>query len=563
MPPKNKSTRKSFSRGQSALLGCFSIILIASWVVIGYIIYTNIKANQVENASATKQVEQTSAVVMQATTSAKLASIPTDTPTITPSPTLPWTGYALRLESNQAFAQIEDNDSLDALTAITLEAWLRTTDSVNDLTIISKYNHFVDNLDAAFHLNLAMGRVHFQLASGASYAELTSERVVADGSWHHIAAVWDGSLMYIYIDGLLDSSHEYRGAGQINPTNLPVTIGRTLNDGQPFRFFSGELDEIRIWSIPRTERDLNTYRFQPLREQEFGLKAYWNMNDSPSDAIITDQSGKGNSGALHGGANLIVSSVPMDASGVKITTPIALPQITFTPAPTHPSGSWAGQAISLDGSNSSMQVTDSGFLDDMPALTLEAWIQTSDKKNNISIISKYNHLTNNLDDAYYLNIFEGVVYFQINAGDSFNIIQGRKVVADNVWHHIAATWDGRTMVIFVDGEVDAIQEYTGNGRINANDLPVSIGSSLENSQQAFFFNGTIDEVRIWSIPRSIGQIQTYRAQRLEGNEAGLVAYWILDEASDTGSIADLTRHDHTGQLQGGAVLIVSTIPDIR
>ena len=76
---------------------------------------------------------------------------------------------------------------------------------------------------------------------------------------------------------------------------------------------------------------------------------------------------------------------------------------------------------------------------------------------------------------------------------------------------------------------------------------------------ADYFNGTIDEVRVWGSARSQVQIQTNRFIRLTGNESGLNAYWQFDDRSGTNA-ADTAGPWNPGTLVNNPDWVRSTVP---
>jgi len=60
-----------------------------------------------------------------------------------------------------------------------------------------------------------------------------------------------------------------------------------------------------------------------------------------------------------------------------------------------------------------------------------------------------------------------------------------------------------------------------------------------------FFNGQIDEFRIWNVARTATQITSTMSKTLAGNEAGLVGYWKFDETSGTTAADSVTTAGHT------------------
>ena len=103
-------------------------------------------------------------------------------------------------------------------------------------------------------------------ATGAVYLE--SPRSVCDGRWHHLAVVRQGKTVKLYLDGGPVAS---KTSDQIGLMDL------SLSNGQLGQGFWGSLDELRLWSTARTDKQLlsNMYR---LPSATGGLVAYWPMD---------------------------------------------------------------------------------------------------------------------------------------------------------------------------------------------------------------------------------------------------------------------------------------------
>jgi hypothetical protein len=100
--------------------------------------------------------------------------------------------------------------------------------------------------------------------------QVTGETDVNDGRWHHVAAVYSGTAVYLYVDGALDGSSEASGRIHCSPWNL--LIGQDdfekTNYGQD-RSFKGLLDDVRIYSYALPEAEIMAlYTGQASDERE-------------------------------------------------------------------------------------------------------------------------------------------------------------------------------------------------------------------------------------------------------------------------------------------------------
>lgn len=150
------------------------------------------------------------------------------------------------------------------------------------------------------------------------------------------------------------------------------------------------------------------------------------------------------------------------------------------------------------------------------------------------------------------------IHFQIgdgNPADSWHCTNSNAWVPENQWVHIAATraanQPGR---IYYNGvlQPSASKPWTGNINYSAN---WSIGRQMGMNR---FFQGKVDDVRIWSRALSQAEIQDYMLRPLTGTEPGLAGYWRLDEGAGT-TTADATGHGNTGTLVNTPVWLASDL----
>ncbi|MFC1636580.1 C25 family cysteine peptidase, partial [Planctomycetota bacterium] len=79
---------------------------------------------------------------------------------------------------------------------------------------------------------------------------------VNDEQWHHVAGVYDGAMMYLYVDGILDRS--LHSSGQINTSTYNLFIGE--NSENTSRYFDGLIDDVRIYNTALTGEEVNSLK---------------------------------------------------------------------------------------------------------------------------------------------------------------------------------------------------------------------------------------------------------------------------------------------------------------
>ena len=200
-----------------------------------------------------------------------------------------------------------------------------------------------------------------------------------------------------------------------------------------------------------------------------GLVAYYSF-DQGSGTTVTDVSGNNNTGSIVGA--------------------------TWTT-----SGKFNG-ALSFDGTNQRVDIPNTASLQLSSAMTLEAWVKPSTVSNAWrDVIFKGN-------DNYYLMATTGPAHAGTPAGGA--IVNGAHteafgtgVLPTGTFTHLAATYDGATLKLYVGGTL--VGSKAATGAITTSTNPLQIGGDSIYSQ---YFAGVIDEVRIYNTALTQAQIQT-------------------------------------------------------
>jgi hypothetical protein len=102
-----------------------------------------------------------------------------------------------------------------------------------------------------FGLFVSDGRPDFSVFLGERYVRAGArQELLTAGRWHHLAGVYDGSAVHLYVDGELVASSQGTGARKRN--DLPLWVGADPDgDGAPTSFVGGRIDEIRISKVAR------------------------------------------------------------------------------------------------------------------------------------------------------------------------------------------------------------------------------------------------------------------------------------------------------------------------
>jgi hypothetical protein len=111
----------------------------------------------------------------------------------------------------------------------------------------------------------------------------------------------------------------------------------------------------------------------------------------------------------------------------------------------------------------------------------------------------------------------------------------------NQWVHLAMTWDQTAVRTYVNGVLKITTNPAGTAALATASTPLTIGGNPRGA----YFNGQIDEFRVWNVARTQAQIAGAMTAPLVGNETGLVGYWKFDEAAGTTVADSVTTAGHT------------------
>ena len=220
-----------------------------------------------------------------------------------------------------------------------------------------------------------------------------------------------------------------------------------------------------------------TARFVPGSPVPAGLVAAYSFNEG-SGTSVSDASGKGHTGTVSG-------------------------------------ATWAagkyGQGLSFDGADDWVTIPDAADLDLTTGMTLEAWVKPTTQTGWETVLFK--EMAG--DHAYvlysYASDVSGRPSTAVRTGGTMTSVPGTATLATNVWTHLASTYDGATLRLYVNGAL--VGSRAVSGALTATTGPLRVGG---NNVWAEWFNGTIDDVRIYGRALSQSEIQSDMAAELGG-----------------------------------------------
>ncbi|ETR64879.1 MAG: hypothetical protein OMM_15199, partial [Candidatus Magnetoglobus multicellularis str. Araruama] len=135
-----------------------------------------------------------------------------------------------------------------------------TTNADND--IIEKFDGTPYRYPFTIRYFRSTGTIRFSRFDGVRLPQIDSVRSINDGLIHHIAAVKDGSMLYLYIDGIIDGSiTDNTSTTTMNGTPIGIAVRPAAS---PYNYFTGIVDELSIWNRGLSTEDIRNIISQRL-----------------------------------------------------------------------------------------------------------------------------------------------------------------------------------------------------------------------------------------------------------------------------------------------------------
>ncbi len=161
------------------------------------------------------------------------------------------------------------------------------------------------------------------------------------------------------------------------------------------------------------------------------------------------------------------------------------------------------------------------------SFTLAGWIKRESTGSDMVLVSKYDYGTN--DRAYRLminsdNNLRLIVSPDGTYNSAYSAIGGATLTSANDWYHIAAVFDAgaQTFKIYLNGILDAELNVTYN-TVFQSSAPFVVGADMNNGQAADFYDGLMDDWRVYSRALSATEIQTLSGILTPMGEVGQIA----------------------------------------
>jgi hypothetical protein len=296
--------------------------------------------------------------------------------------------------------------------------------------------------------------------------------------WTHLAFNYvNNGDMDLYINGSLAGSDTISGTVQSDDWPSELLVGKCDSVSNP-RYFEGIVDQVRIYDYARTPAQIawEYNKGKPI--------AHWRM-DEGEGSVVHDDSGNDNHGTLYLGSSGNTSTSSAWTAGK------------------------LNDGMDFDGGDDYVDISDNSVFDFgiNTDFTIGAWIKSEGGVNDqLTILSKGDNsgvsgriifkVYDDTDDAIFITAGSG------------NDCDGSIDVLDGNWHYVLleADRDGN-LIGYVDGEIDCTSGASNDQNLDT-DINVQIGRSWDGTSDRRYFDGMIDEVKVWNYALTAEQVKS-------------------------------------------------------
>ena len=375
------------------------------------------------------------------------------------SPRTPtWTagkfGSCLEFDGVDDYVSCGNPPSLTLVDNLTLEAWIYPTDFSVRREIMTK--------DSSYYWNIIGGKMGAYLWHTTNYNHYSKVPVPLN-TWSHVALTYDGSDVRMYLDG--DEKYSASTTGPLNVVSDPLTIGVMRPSPSPFSPFKGKIDEVAVYGHALTADQI--------------MARYLDGQPAPPPP-----------------ANVVV--LHMDEGAGTIAHDSAQPvgtHGTLVHGPQWAAGKFS-TGLAFDGVDDYVDCGSDPSMACPNAITMEAWVNPTSLSGRREVATK--------EGSYYLNIDGSRIGIYLAGTSSMGYHRASQTIPLNQWTHVAATWDGTDVRVYVDGVEGFHTVSTGTMPFTGSSLIV--GAMRPGDPPVFPFAGTLDELAIYNFALSPGDV---------------------------------------------------------
>ncbi len=498
--------------------------------------------------------------VIEAAKSLKLFQVEVDYNAPPTANVLETKGSAVYFDGENDYITIPDSEGFNfAGKTASVAFWFK----VPNIEII---NHMIDRQEggypgAGWYIGIRPnGRLHINHRATDDTINLYSTALVNDNQWHFGVITIDSAdnLATMYVDGVLNSTDTFEGLIDKNDSFFIGTTG----GGNSSYYFKGSVDEIAFYNYSLTQEEIDLYYNSGNGRRglasDNGLISGWNFDEGAGDTA-KDYGINANNGELYNGATWVPGKISE-------TTNMYGPYPYFSSIFNDTKDSYKS-ALSFDGGGGYVEL---GKKLDEENITVLAWIKLDEH-------NYFNYITSNSRDccAKYdgdeLKVNEGGrlsgrIWNNDPAISDWNLVNAKlvsnQVLALDTWYQVAFTYDGSTMALYVNGELDNTKASTlGIGQPSSFNRTIG---AMAMSPHNYNFRGDLDEVSIYDRALTAEEIATHynggNGRYGLATDSGLIGGWHFYEGAGN-AVQDYSPYGNHGTIKNSLEWTTGVVND--
>ena len=348
------------------------------------------------------------------------------------------------------------------------------------------------------------GRLRVEISKNGQGSKIYDCQTVLLDVWHHVAITYDGASLKAFVDGVEESVYHHANSNVSGMSiNAPLLLGSSRD--LPSQLHSScIMDEVRIWSKALTPTEINDQKECELSGIPSDLVAYYSFNqgvdqgENQAETTVTESTI----------SDLDATTMNMALSGSSSNWVVSN-NSTTTYCQSNPAAT-----LHFDGVNDYLISSNvSGLPSGAVPFTASVWVNTA--ASTLQTMMDFAGVSVSSNAS-------GDLVLKIGANDHVT----SAAIADNAWHHVAVIRGATNEVnVLVDGT--SVLTVTDASALSGSELRV--GSTVSGTN---YYEGLLDELRIWNKAVDVSDIAYKRSCELDNGTSGLVVYYKFNQGND-------------------------------
>ncbi|HLE48845.1 MAG TPA: DUF2341 domain-containing protein [Patescibacteria group bacterium] len=406
-------------------------------------------------------------------------------------------GSGLSFDGDGDRITISDQNDFTITTTnqLTVEGWAKFNTVSVAQSIVSKY---ASGTDREWALNItSAGILNGEIINnaGGNYLVKTGATTLIASQWYHLAMTMDESntTLTIYLNGVKEGTTTSPSGTIANNTTTAVTLGERTNGSLDV---NGVIDDVKIYNYARTPAQI-------AWDYDRGAPVAWYKFDECSGAVLNNYGFSPTDSPVGNNATIYPVSSGNDAVGSCSSGDITEMWNNGT------SGKYSA-SVDFDGgddygatSNASIIASNTSTYTN---LSFGGWFKPATSPTSDTFIMKGNGNTTN--EFRLTTDASAYPQCEIYYSAAWHVIAKKTTaLASSAWTHLLCTYDGTNGRLYING-IQADYKADTNSVTSSSSSPLTLASDPNNGSRTGFFDGQIDEVKIWNYALSAQQVRT-------------------------------------------------------